>query len=91
MKQFFATVLAFGWLAASLSAARAAERLPNVVIVFCDDLAYADVGCFGAKGYKTPNIDRLAKRGIRFTDFHVAQAVCSASRAALLKIGRAHV
>ena len=84
MKPFFATVLAFGYLTASLSAAAGAARLPNVVIVFCDDLAYADVGCFGAKGYKTPNIDRLAKRGIRFTDFYVAQAVCSASRAALL-------
>ena len=65
-------------------AAGGAARPPNVVIVFCDDLAYADVGCFGAKGYKTPHIDRLAKRGIRFTDFYVAQAVCSASRAALL-------
>ena len=84
MKRFFAVLLALGLLPASLPAATGTARLPNVVIVFCDDLAYADVGCFGAKGYQTPNIDRLAKRGIRFTDFHVAQAVCSASRAALL-------
>lgn len=61
----------------------AAER-PNVVIVFCDDLGYADIGCFGAQGYETPNIDALAERGRRFTEFYVAQAVCSASRAALL-------
>jgi len=61
----------------------AADRPPNVVIVFCDDLGYADVGCFGAEGYSTPNIDRLAKEGRRFTNFHVAQPVCSASRAAL--------
>src|SRR5687767_1398611 len=62
----------------------AAERPPNVVLIFCDDLGYADVGCFGSKGPATPNIDSLAKEGVRFTDFYVAQAVCSASRAALL-------
>lgn len=62
----------------------AADRPPNIVVIFCDDLGYADVGCFGAKGYKTPNIDELARQGVRFTDFYVAQAVCSASRAALL-------
>jgi len=60
------------------------ERPPNVVLIFCDDMGYADVGCYGARGYKTPNIDRLARQGVRFTDFYVAQAVCSASRAALL-------
>jgi arylsulfatase A-like enzyme len=60
------------------------SRPPNVVIIFCDDLGYADVGCYGAKGFQTPNIDRLAHEGRRFTDFYVAQAVCSASRAALL-------
>ena len=65
------------------SSASAAKRLPNVVIIFIDDMGYADVGAFGAK-YATPNIDRMAKEGIRFTDFHVPQAVCSASRAALL-------
>jgi arylsulfatase A-like enzyme/predicted neuraminidase len=62
----------------------AAERPPNVVIVFCDDLGYGDVGCFGATGWATPNIDRMAKEGVRFTDFHVAEPVCSASRSALM-------
>jgi arylsulfatase len=61
-----------------------AWQLPNVVIIFCDDLGYADVGIYGAQGYATPNIDRLAAQGTRFTRFYVAQAVCSASRAALL-------
>ena len=65
------------------SSASAAQRLPNIVIIFIDDMGYADVGAFGAK-YKTPNIDRMAKEGIRFTDFHVSQPVCSASRASLL-------
>ena len=62
----------------------AANRLPNIVIIFTDDQGYADVGVFGAKGFTTPNLDRLAKEGCIFTDFHVAQPVCSASRAALL-------
>lgn len=67
------------------SEVRGAEgRLPNVVIIFTDDLGYADVGVFGGKGFKTPNLDRMAKEGIRFVNFHVSQAVCSASRAALL-------
>ena len=73
-------------LASIASPARSADptRPPNVVIIFCDDLGYGDVGCYGAKGYSTPNIDRLAAEGVRFTDFYTAQAVCSASRAALL-------
>ncbi len=57
---------------------------PNIVIIFTDDQGYADVGCFGAVGFETPNLDRMAREGRRFTNFHVAQAVCSASRTALL-------
>jgi arylsulfatase A-like enzyme len=63
--------------------ADAVER-PNVVVILTDDQGYADVGCFGAKGIATPNLDRMAREGVRFTDFYVAQPVCSASRAALL-------
>lgn len=62
----------------------AANRPPNIVLILVDDLGYGDVGCFGAKDIRTPNIDALAKQGTRFTDFTVAQAVCTASRAALL-------
>ncbi|MFV0444613.1 MAG: sulfatase [Planctomycetaceae bacterium] len=57
---------------------------PNIVLIFTDDQGYADVGCFGAEGFKTPNLDRMAAEGRRFTNFYVAQAVCGASRAALL-------
>jgi arylsulfatase len=60
------------------------KRLPNIVLIFIDDMGYADVGCYGAEGYETPNIDRMAEQGMRFMSFYVAQAVCSASRAALL-------
>jgi len=69
-------------LVAPASAADA--RLPNFVIVFIDDMGYADIGPFGAKGYETPNLDRMAKEGRVFTDFYVTQAVCSASRAGLM-------
>jgi len=62
----------------------AAERPPNFVLIYADDLGYADLGCFGAKKIRTPNLDRIAREGVRFTDFYVAQAVCSASRTALL-------
>lgn len=72
------------WAAAATAAAAPQDRPPNIVIVFADDLGYADIGCFGAKGYATPNIDRMAREGIRLTSFYAAQAVCSASRAALL-------
>jgi arylsulfatase A-like enzyme len=60
-----------------------AATTPNVVLIFMDDQGYADVGPFGGKT-PTPNIDRLAKEGMRFTRFHVGQPVCSASRAALM-------
>src|SRR5258708_1414134 len=66
------------------SLAFAAERPPNFVLIYCDDLGYADIGRFGAKGYATPNLDRMAAEGMKFTDFHSAAAVCSASRAALM-------
>ncbi len=66
------------------SALTAAERPPNVVLIYADDLGYGDLGCYGAKGWTTPHLDQLAKDGVRFTDFHVSQPVCSASRASLL-------
>ena len=57
---------------------------PNIVIIFIDDMGYADIGPFGATAYKTPHLDRMAKEGRVFTDFHAATAVCSASRAGLM-------
>lgn len=62
----------------------APSRPPNVVLVFCDDLGWGDPGCYGARGYRTPHLDRLARQGTRFTSFYVSQPVCSASRASLL-------
>lgn len=64
--------------------AGATNRPPNIIIIFTDDQGYADVGVFGAEGFATPNLDRMGKEGAIFRNFHVAQPVCSASRAALL-------
>jgi len=64
---------------------RAAESpRPNFVVILTDDQGYHDVGCFGSSDIKTPNLDRMAREGMRFTDFYVGQPVCTASRAALL-------
>jgi arylsulfatase A len=62
----------------------AADPLPNIVIILTDDQGYADVGKFGAEGFTTPNLDRMADEGAVFRNFHVAQPICSASRAGLL-------
>lgn len=64
------------------AAARPGDR-PNVVLIFADDMGYADLGCYGS-AIPTPHLNGLAKEGVRFTEFVTAQAVCSASRAALL-------
>ncbi|MBX3177226.1 MAG: sulfatase-like hydrolase/transferase [Candidatus Hydrogenedentes bacterium] len=60
-----------------------AEAPPNILILFADDLGYGDIGCYGS-AIKTPNVDRLAAEGMRFTDFYAGHPNCSASRAALL-------
>jgi arylsulfatase A-like enzyme len=70
-------------LFALASFALAADK-PNVVILYADDLGYGDTGCYGATAVHTPNIDRLAKEGLRFTDGHAAAATCTPSRYALM-------
>jgi arylsulfatase A-like enzyme len=70
------------WPTAKANAANVAK--PNIVIILTDDQGYADVGKFGAEGFTTPNLDRMADEGGIYRNFHVAQPVCSASRAGLL-------
>ncbi|GAA0881053.1 sulfatase [Algoriphagus jejuensis] len=60
------------------------DQKPNIILIFADDMAYGDLGVYGAKGWETPNLDQLAEDGVRFTQFYVPHAVCTASRAALL-------
>jgi len=81
--------MGLGAMAAALpSLCRAADgnrpQPPNFIIIFCDDLGYGDIGCFGAKKHRTPNIDRMAAEGMRFTSFYVTSGVCTPSRASLM-------
>ena len=68
----------------SANDARRNQRRPNIVIIFTDDQGYHDVGCYGSPDIETPNLDRMAREGCRFTDFYVAAPSCTPSRTALL-------
>ena len=59
-------------------------RTPNFVVIFCDDLGYGDLGCYGSRDHDTPRLDRMAAEGTRFTNFYVPSPVCTPSRAGLL-------
>lgn len=61
-----------------------AASKPNVILIYTDDLGYGDLGCYGAKGYETPELDRMAQEGMRFTDFSTSSSICTPSRAGLL-------
>jgi arylsulfatase A-like enzyme len=79
-----AGAVAFG-LGAFAKAARAAgDRKPNFIIIFCDDLGYGDIGCFGSQVNRTPNVDRMAREGMKFTSFYVTSGVCTPSRSSLM-------
>ena len=83
-------------LAALLSAvsASAADRKPNVILMLIDDMGWTDLGCYGSKYYETPNIDKLATEGMRFTQAYSACTVCSPTRAAIMTgkyPGRLHI
>jgi arylsulfatase A-like enzyme len=80
-----------GWTFAALAAvcpipaqAEQPAPKPNFVVIFCDDLGYGDLGCYGSTRNRTPNIDRLSQQGMRFTDFYSSSPVCTPSRASLL-------
>ncbi len=71
-------------LVATCAAASDTAEKPNFVIIFCDDLGYGDLGCFGHPTIHTPNLDRMAAEGQKWTDFYVAASVCTPSRAGLM-------
>lgn len=72
------------FLCSSVAAFGAAAAKPNVIFILADDLGYGDLGCFGQKHIKTPNIDRLAAEGMRFTDAYAGATVCAPSRCTLM-------
>ena len=77
--------IALACTAATVGPAPAAPpEKPNFIVIFCDDLGYGDLGCYGSPTIATPNLDRMASEGTKFTSFMVASPVCSPSRAAIL-------
>ena len=74
----------FAFFAGALHPLDAAQSRPNILVILIDDLGWKDLGCYGSEFYRTPNIDKLASQGVRFTDGYAACAVCSPTRASIL-------
>ena len=70
--------------AVNLSRAQNSPKKPNIIFIFADDLGYGDIGCYGQQKIETPNIDLLAKQGLRFTNFYSGSTVCAPSRVSLM-------
>jgi arylsulfatase A len=89
---FFTHLASLSWATVSIvclysalsSIAMGAERPPNLIIIYADDLGWGDLACYGHPTIRTPNLDRMAAEGMRFTNFYSAAEVCTPSRAALL-------
>ncbi len=79
MKRLLSIVISFFYTTLLI-----AQQKPNIVFIYSDDLGYGDLSCYGATKIKTPHIDALAKKGIRFTNAHTSSATCKPSRYSLL-------
>ncbi|MCF7817431.1 MAG: sulfatase [Kiritimatiellales bacterium] len=84
MQRRYCLMMAGMVAAISMIGHAAGQRPPNFIVIFTDDQGYQDVGCFGSPDIATPNLDRMAAEGMRYSDFYVAAPVCTPSRAALL-------
>ncbi|MHC4702659.1 MAG: sulfatase family protein [Planctomycetota bacterium] len=84
LSRLMVTGVSLGLARSLTGSTRSDESPPNFIIIFADDQGYQDLGCFGSPNIKTPNIDRMAAQGTKFTDFYVAAPLCTPSRAALL-------
>lgn len=82
--RFILLFVCFHWLFKTTAQNAKQIRPPNVIIILADDLGYGDLSCYGHPTIRTPNLDKMAAEGMRFTQFYVAANVCSPSRAALL-------
>jgi hypothetical protein len=76
--------LAMGANSAAFAQARSAPQLPNIVFIIADDMGHADISCNGRRDFVTPNIDRIAAQGARFTQAYANSPVCTASRVAII-------
>ncbi|MEA3224768.1 MAG: sulfatase [Planctomycetota bacterium] len=83
-RHFLGRTLLLGLGGAGVPASAVSNSRPNFIVILCDNLGYGDVGCFGSELHKTPNIDRMAAEGMRFTDFYATSGVCTPSRASLM-------
>ena len=83
MRLFLALVTTFA-ATSTLSLAQGEETPPNFILIYCDDLGYGDVGCFGSEKHRTPRIDSLATEGMRLTSFYSTSGVCTPSRSSLM-------
>jgi len=77
-------VLAAESITQAVTARMSGLRKPNIILILADDLGYGDVGCYGQKKIKTPNLDKLAAEGVRFTQYYAGSTVCAPSRCALM-------
>ena len=76
----FKFVTLFCFLSIAWSDARAADRKPNVILIVADDLGYGELGCYGQEKFQTPNIDRIAAGGLKFTNHYSRSTVCAPTR-----------
>jgi arylsulfatase A len=83
MLRYFAVLLAI-LACQGRAVAQPVKRPPNIIHILADDVGYDDIGCFGSKVIVTPNLDKLAKQGMRFTSFYAPHQYCTPSRAAIL-------
>ena len=83
MNKYIMTLLLAGLFCGVGALAAGKSSQPNFIVIFVDNMGYGDLGCFGSPKIKTPNLDQMAREGMRFTNFY-AQTVCGPSRAALM-------
>src|SRR5262245_5944050 len=86
MKKLFAglVIACLAWDAFGAGTGKSPAHPPNIIFILADDLGYGELGCYGQKKIRTPNIDRLAAEGIRFTQCYAGTTVCAPSRSCLM-------
>ena len=84
MKELFYVIGCFAFLSCNIKSDHKNNRQPNVVFILADDLGYSDLSCMGSSYYETPNIDKIASKGMLFTNGYAGCQVCSPSRATLM-------